>query len=213
MNREERNVQQKSRESGGTAAGRIVSVLFTLLVLLLVFRVGFMALGANASNAFVGIVYSITDVMVAPFTGIFGEVDPGTGGTVEPAALIAILVVAVVGLLLNRLLTPRAGNVVHETNVTEDEYREPERTVVREREPEVVRERVVEDRRGLPEDRVVEDRRDLPRDRVDDRRDVPRDRVVDDRRDLPREHAVREEMIREERVEDTRRIDPDDPRR
>ncbi len=219
MNREERNVEHRSRETGGTALGRILSVLFTILILLLIFRVVFSALGANTSNAFVGAVYSITDVMVAPFTGIFGDVDPGTGGAIEPAALIAIVVVAAVGLLLQKLVTPsRRGSRVHETQVTEEEYREPEPTAARDREPEVVRERVVErevpagDRRANEDrvvtDRVVEERRDVGKEPiVEERRPAASDPVIEDRR------VEREEDIREEPLEETRRIPREDKRR
>lgn len=206
MNREERNVEHRSRESGGTAAGRIISVIFTVLVLLLLFRVAFTALGANTSNAFVGFIYQITDVMVAPFTGIFGEVDPGTGGTIEPAALIAIIVVAVVGMLLKRLLTPSRGTVVHETNVTEDEFKEPERTVVRDQDPDVVEKRVIDEREVRREDRVAED--SVVRDREPQNDDV----VVEERIVREEEGRVvdRDADVVQEDVTKTRRIRKDD---
>lgn len=193
MNREERNVEHRARESGGTAAGRIVSVIFTILVLLLLFRVAFMALGANASNAFVSVIYQITNVMVAPFKGIFGEVDPGTGGTVEPAALIAIVVAAVLGMILSRLLTPSRGRAVHETNVREEEYREPPRTPAAD-EPHLTERRVVKDRE-VRQERVAEE--------------AP----AQEHPNAGREQVIREREVHDENLEQTRRIPRDDNRR
>ena len=68
-------------------------------------------LGASASSAFVNFIYQLSSVMVAPFTGIFGNTGTRTN-TFETASLVAIVVYAVIGwglIALIRIVTAPHG--------------------------------------------------------------------------------------------------------
>jgi predicted ATPase len=69
-------------------------------------------LGASAQSAFVNFIYQLTSVMVAPFTGIFGNSGSNTN-TFETASLVAIVVYAVIGwglVVLIRIATAPHGS-------------------------------------------------------------------------------------------------------
>jgi predicted ATPase len=68
-------------------------------------------LGASAQSAFVHFIYQLSSVMVAPFTGIFGDTGTKTN-TFETASLVAIVVYAVIGwglVVLIRIVTAPHG--------------------------------------------------------------------------------------------------------
>jgi predicted ATPase len=68
-------------------------------------------LGASSSSAFVHFIYQVSAVMVAPFTGIFGDTGNKTN-TFETASLVAIVVYAVIGwglVVLIRIVTAPHG--------------------------------------------------------------------------------------------------------
>ena len=68
-------------------------------------------LGASSQSAFVNFIYQVSSVMVAPFTGIFGDTGTKTN-TFETASLVAIVVYAVIGwglVVLIRIITAPHG--------------------------------------------------------------------------------------------------------
>jgi predicted ATPase len=68
-------------------------------------------LGASSASAFVNFIYQVSSVMVAPFTGIFGDTGSKTN-TFETASLVAIVVYAVIGwglVVLIRIITAPHG--------------------------------------------------------------------------------------------------------
>jgi hypothetical protein len=68
-------------------------------------------LGASSQSAFVHFIYQLSGVMVAPFTGIFGDTGTKTN-TFESASLVAIVVYAVIGwglVVLIRIVTAPKG--------------------------------------------------------------------------------------------------------
>jgi hypothetical protein len=68
-------------------------------------------LGASAQSAFVNFIYQVSSVMVAPFTGIFGDTGSQTN-KFETASLVAIVVYAVIGwgiVVLIRIITAPHG--------------------------------------------------------------------------------------------------------
>jgi hypothetical protein len=68
-------------------------------------------LGASSHSAFVNSIYQVSSVMVAPFTGIFGDTGSKTN-TFETASLVAIVVYAVLGwgvVVLIRIMTAPHG--------------------------------------------------------------------------------------------------------
>jgi predicted ATPase len=68
-------------------------------------------LGASAQSAFVHAIYQVSGVLVAPFTGIFGDTGTRTN-TFETASLVALVVYAVIGwgiVVLIRIITAPKG--------------------------------------------------------------------------------------------------------
>jgi len=74
---------------------------------LLAFRFTLKLLGANPSSGFVDLIYSVTNVLVAPFTGIFST--PTAEGDIvssvfETSTLVAIVVYALIAWGLVKLV-------------------------------------------------------------------------------------------------------------
>jgi predicted ATPase len=68
-------------------------------------------LGASSQSAFVHGIYQVSGVLVAPFTGIFGDTGNKTN-TFETASLVALVVYAVIGwgiVVLIRIITAPKG--------------------------------------------------------------------------------------------------------
>jgi YGGT family len=79
-----------------------VYLVFGVMEALLVVRFFLRALAANADAGFAQAVYAITSVLVAPFTGLFGTPQIGTGAALELSTLIALIVYGAIGWLLAR---------------------------------------------------------------------------------------------------------------
>ena len=91
-------------------AGRIVSLLFGILAVLIGLRILLLLLVANQTNAIVDFVFSITEPFVAPFRGIFAmdAVSPGGGSVFDVAAVVALVGWLLIYLLLMAII--RLGN-------------------------------------------------------------------------------------------------------
>lgn len=91
----------------------IISGIFGLIELALVLRFFFLLFAANPQASFVSWIYNITNPLVAPFMGIFGQ--PGASlvpsipnqGTFDIATLISLVVIAAIGGILLALLGRR----------------------------------------------------------------------------------------------------------
>ena len=77
---------------------RVIALALTVLETLLLTRFALLLLGANASQALVAFVYGITDPLVRPFQGIFGQ--PEGPPMVDVAAILAVLFFLLVGALV-----------------------------------------------------------------------------------------------------------------
>lgn len=78
---------------------RIVYYILGIFETLLAFRLVFKLLGANPSSGFVSLIYSTSQVFLAPFTAIFrSAVAQGieTKAVLEPSTIIAMLVYALI---------------------------------------------------------------------------------------------------------------------
>jgi len=71
---------------------RLIIWLFGLVQLLIVLRVILLLLAAREGNPIVSFVYSITDLLVAPFRGILGINEIAAGATALDVAAIVALV-------------------------------------------------------------------------------------------------------------------------
>jgi YggT family protein len=104
---------------------RVIWFIVGLMAVLLLFRFVLLAAGADPSAGFAQFIYGITEWMVAPFAGIFGQpiTYPGAAGTgvIEFASLLAAAVYLLIGWGLTKLAqlllgTNRTtGTVVSET--------------------------------------------------------------------------------------------------
>jgi len=91
---------------------RIVGVIFSAVEIILGLRLILKLLGANAENAFIKFLYGMTGFVVKLFEGIFARVtiNEVSGAVFEPAALIAMVIIALLALLVLKLMTPREGS-------------------------------------------------------------------------------------------------------
>lgn len=90
--------------SGPVLGRRIVFYIGGVLIALLSVRFFLLLFGASQDNAFVSIVYSLTEVFVAPFEGIFGE--PTRGVSVfDTSTLVAIIVYGLLTIGIAKLFT------------------------------------------------------------------------------------------------------------
>ncbi len=85
------------------AAKRTVYFFFDLLELVLAVRFLLQALGASMGSRFVDFIYGITDPLIRPFQGIL-QTAVAEGIVVEWVTLIAMLIYAVLGYFIVRLL-------------------------------------------------------------------------------------------------------------
>ena len=92
-------------------AAAVVGFVVGLVDILIAARFLGKLLGASSQSAFVHFIYQLSGVMVAPFTGIFGDTGNKTN-TFETASLVAIVVYAVIGwglVVLIRIATAPHG--------------------------------------------------------------------------------------------------------
>ena len=82
---------------------RLVLLIGGVIVILLLMRIVFVALGANPDNQFAELIYHITDVLVAPFAGILNYQNVGRAALDVPA-VVALIVYAIVAAIIARLL-------------------------------------------------------------------------------------------------------------
>jgi hypothetical protein len=77
-----------------------IYLVFGVIEGLLVLRFPLRALGANPDAGFAQAVYSITSVLLAPFSGLFPTPQIATGAALEVSTLVAMIVYAGLGWLL-----------------------------------------------------------------------------------------------------------------
>lgn len=86
---------------------KIVYYILGVLESLFAFRLFFKLLGANPESTLVSLIYTITGIFMAPFSGIFrAVVNKGieTKSVLEPAAIIAMIVYALIAYGVVRLI-------------------------------------------------------------------------------------------------------------
>ena len=92
-------------------AAAVVGLIVGIVDIIIAARFLGKLLGASAHSAFVNFIYQLSGVMVAPFTGIFGDTGNKTN-TFETASLVAIVVYAVIAwgiVVLIRIVTAPHG--------------------------------------------------------------------------------------------------------
>jgi len=88
---------KKTDNSSNSKVRRIIYYILGILEILFSFRLILKVLGANPGSAFVSIIYSVTNLFLKPFYGIFRiAVSEGieTQSVLEPALIVAMIVYA-----------------------------------------------------------------------------------------------------------------------
>jgi uncharacterized protein YggT (Ycf19 family) len=81
----------------------LIGFFFTLVEGLIGLRIILKIIDANSQNAFASLVYKVTALFVAPFTGLVGN--PAMGGNVlEVTSIVALIVYALVAAVIIRLV-------------------------------------------------------------------------------------------------------------
>lgn len=78
--------------SGAGMIERLIIWIFGIIQLLIILRIVLLLFAARDANPIVNLIYSITDLLVAPFRGIFGMNEIAAGATaLDVAALVALV--------------------------------------------------------------------------------------------------------------------------
>jgi len=97
------SVPQSTAVPGLVIAQRVIYYVGGVISALLLIRLLLQLFGANQGSDFVGFIYGLSGIFVAPFNGIFGEPTFGQSHF-ETSALIAIVIYALVTVGLVKLL-------------------------------------------------------------------------------------------------------------
>ena len=91
-----------------SGARRIIGVIVGIVEAVLLIRLILKLLGANPGNVIVNGVYMITQPFVGIFEGIFAQIpitSINAAAVFEPATLVAMLVVALIGWVLQKIFS------------------------------------------------------------------------------------------------------------
>ncbi len=117
-----KQTETRNTKHDSNTAQRITGIIFAVIEVFLAFRLIFKILGANPDNGFVRGIYAITQLLVGIFEGIFSTATTTgaeTRAILEPATLIAMIVIALIAWGVNKMITPRTTNRVESTQFTE----------------------------------------------------------------------------------------------
>ena len=106
-----KNTKTQNTTVVNNTAKNIARVIFWIIEVLLAFRLAFKALGANADNIFVRIVYSLTKIFVVAFEGIFSRTSTKVGEAI--ATVVAMIIVALIAMVIIKLIKPTSSGRVH----------------------------------------------------------------------------------------------------
>jgi hypothetical protein len=98
------SVANTTHTSGVVIAQRVIYYIGGFIIALLFVRLLLQLLGANQGSDFVGFIYSMSALFVAPFVGIFGE--PTFGASqLETSTVVAIVIYALITIGIARLIS------------------------------------------------------------------------------------------------------------
>lgn len=113
VDQETKQVQTKTATSSSAVFSNIIWYILGLVETLLGLRLLLKLLGANPSSGFVDFIYSVTNVLTAPFDNIFNvaKVDSNQVHSVfEPSIIVAMVVYALIAYGLRKLLSINKQN-------------------------------------------------------------------------------------------------------
>lgn len=93
-----------SRFSPARRVFELVYLIFAVICVLLLLRIVLKLLAANTAVAFTGFIYGLSGIFMAPFNGLLPTFVSGRT-ILEGSAVVAILVYALVGYLLARIMS------------------------------------------------------------------------------------------------------------
>jgi hypothetical protein len=97
------SVARRTETSGVVVAQRVIYYIGGTIIALLFLRFIFQLLGANQGSDFVGFIYALSSVFVAPFVGIFGEPTFGQS-QFETSTVVAIIIYALLTVGIAKLI-------------------------------------------------------------------------------------------------------------
>jgi YggT family protein len=118
-------------------ATQLIWLLVGLLEAGIALRFVFKLIGVNAANSFATLLYSVTDLFVAPFASLTGA--PAAGGMVlEISSIIAMIVYLLIGWAMERIVyvlfyRPRGGPVSVRQTVVADRTSQQGQTITTDR--------------------------------------------------------------------------------
>lgn len=104
--------QAKAEES--QTAQYVVYFIFGAIETLLAFRLILKITGANPISGFVNFIYSLTQLLILPFVGIFRQATTTgieTTAILEPAVIVAVIVYAVIAWGIVQLIEIMSGRL------------------------------------------------------------------------------------------------------
>ena len=97
---------------------QIIWYILGIIEFLLAFRMTLKALGANPASGFTNLIYTLSDPLALPFSGIFGVTATNQGNFFEWSTLIAVIVYALIAygiIQLMQLVKPVSREEVEQT--------------------------------------------------------------------------------------------------
>ncbi|RYE36709.1 MAG: YggT family protein [Sphingobacteriales bacterium] len=110
---ERQTVASETAVPGQVIVGRIIYYIVGFITVLLLLRIVLLLLAANQGNGFVDFIYAVSGFFAMPFYGIFNYTPAYGSSILELSSIVAILIYALVGWGLVKLLTigSRSRNV------------------------------------------------------------------------------------------------------
>jgi hypothetical protein len=82
----------ETQPSGGEMARRIVVLVFGIIQLLIITRIGLLLIDAQESSGLVSAIYALSGIFVAPFEGVLGtDAIAASGSILDLAAVVALI--------------------------------------------------------------------------------------------------------------------------
>ncbi len=138
--KEVRTTEHEAGQEQRVATFKATQMIWLLVGLLeagIALRVVFKLIGVNAANSFATLLYSVTDLFVAPFASLTGA--PAAGGMVlEISSIIAMIVYLLIGWAMERIVyvlfyRPRGGPVSVRQTVVADRTSQQGQTITTDR--------------------------------------------------------------------------------
>ncbi len=98
-------VASETAVPGQVIVGRIIYYVVGFITILLLLRIVLLLLAANQGNGFVDFIYAVSGLFAMPFYGIFNYTPAYGSSVLELSSIVAILIYALVGWGLVKLLT------------------------------------------------------------------------------------------------------------